>query len=316
MPVVDARTADVPGEMPGPTAVAPPGATRIAVVLASAGRPECLAEAILSCRAQSGVTFHGVLSVPDEASLPADRRLLEGWSVVTGSRGLTAQRNAGLDALDDDVEIVAFFDDDSAVRHDYLQHAAAFLDAHPAVVGLTGRLLADGVRRGGISADDAREALEVSTAMRPCGRWSPTRQLYGCNFVVRAALARELRFDERLPLYSWLEDHDFARRLLAAGDLAEVVDCVIVHRGASSGGRSHHLRFGYSQVMNPVYLLRKGTFPWWQLAHHLLRPVPRNLVCTVTGPDRPSRRERLKGNAIAARDVLRGRITPERITEL
>lgn len=287
----------------------------MAVVLASAERPALLAEALHSCSAQRGVAFHGVVSVPDEASLPEDRSLLAGWRVVTGVRGLAAQRNAALDVLER-IDIVAFFDDDAVLRSDYLANAVRFLTRHPVILGSTGRVLLDGATTGEVDRDSAAAALARSTAEGTSGRWRPTRELYGCNFVVRVAEAPHLRFDERLPLYSWLEDHDFARRLMRLGPLAEVDDCVIVHRAAASGGRHNHLRLGYSQVMNPIYLARKGSFPVWLAAQQIFRPVAKNVALSAVGPSRIWRRERLRGNSTAIRDIVRGRITPERIVEL
>lgn len=287
----------------------------VAVVIASAGRPELLSEVLASCAAQRGVTFTGVVSVPDEASLPVDRAVLDAWTVVTGARGLAAQRNAGLDAIGD-VDLVAFFDDDAVLRPDYLANAVRFLSYRPDVVGLTGRVLLDGATRGEVSRKAAADALARSVDAGDTRRWRPTRELYGCNFVACATAATELRFDARLPLYSWLEDHDFARRLMHRGLLVEVDDCVIVHRGAASGGRQSHLRLGYSQVMNPMYLHRKGSFPGWLAAQQIFRPVAKNLALAAIGPASSWRRERLRGNVDAALDVLRGRITPERIVDL
>ena len=289
--------------------------TRLAVVLASAGRPTLLAEALQTCAGQVGVRFRGIVSVPDEDSLPEDRTLLADWLVVTGTRGLAAQRNAGLDAVDD-ADVVAFFDDDAVLRPDYLDNALRFLDRHPDVVALTGRVLRDGATTGEVPSEEAAEALVASGEEPAVGTWRPSRELYGCNFVVRAAVAFEERFDERLPLYSWLEDHDFARRCLRQGGLAEVDDCVIVHRAAASGGRQAHRRLGYSQLMNPVYLWRKGSFPLWLAAWEIFRPVAKNVVHAAGGSSRTWRRERLGGNLTAALDVLRGRLTPERIRQL
>lgn len=234
---------------------------------------------------------------------------------MSGARGLTAQRNAGVDAVDG-ADVVAFFDDDAVVRPDYLAQATRFLDAHPEVLALTGRVLLDGATTGEIDRVTADESLAQSAADRNFGAWRGSRELYGCNFVVRLTDAPRLRFDERLPMYSWLEDHDFARRMKKFGPLAKVDDCVIVHRAAASGGRQNHPRLGYSQVMNPVYLLRKGSFPAWLAAEQLLRVVAKNLVLSIAGHESRWRRERLRGNALAARDIVRGRLTPERITEL
>lgn len=292
-----------------------PSQTRLAVVLASAGRPTLLAEAIRTCSAQIGVRFQGIVSVPDEGSLPEDRTLLADWRIVVGTRGLAAQRNAGLDAIDD-AEVVAFFDDDAVLRPDYLDNALRFLKRNPDVVALTGRVLRDGATTGEVPSGEATQALATSAEEPAAGTWRQTRELYGCNFVVRVPVAHGERFDERLPLYSWLEDHDFARRCLRRGELAEVDDCVIVHRGAASGGRQAHRRLGYSQLMNPVYLCRKGSFPLWLAVWEISRPVAKNVLHAVAGSSRVWRRKRLGGNLTAAADVLRGRLTPERIQEL
>jgi GT2 family glycosyltransferase len=211
---------------------------------------------------------------------------------------------------------VAFFDDDALLRPDYLANAASFLASHPEVVALTGRVLLDGATRGESPLAQAVHALAGSAGETLSGRWRPTRELYGCNFVVRGSIFGQERFDERLPLYSWLEDHDFARRCMRRGQLARVDDCVIVHRGAASGGRQAHRRLGYSQMMNPIYLCRKGSFPLWLAAWEIFRPVAKNLLYAVAGSSRSWRRERLDGNLTAVADAVRGRFTPERIVEL
>lgn len=288
----------------------------LAVVLASAGRPQILAQALATCENQRGVEFTGVVSVPDEASLPDDRTLLANWRVVMGPRGAAAQRNTAIDALDEGIEIVAFFDDDAVLRDDYLARATQFLQEHPDVVGLTGRVLMDGARSGEINEDTAAATLRQSTTVAPAGEWQRIRSLYGCNFVVRLAPTLATRFDDRLPLYSWLEDHDFARRLQRVGGLARVEDCVVVHRAAASGGRTAHRRLGYSQVMNPVYLAKKGSFSTGLAAQQIFRPVAKNLALSIGGPAVGWRRERLGGNVLALSDVLRMRIRPERVLDI
>jgi GT2 family glycosyltransferase len=287
---------------------------RAVVVIASAGRPQLLTEIMRDVDALTGVD-EKVLSVPDGKSLPAGAGNGDGWRVVTGARGLAAQRNAALETISSD-SIVFFFDDDASVRPDYVHNALAFFAGHPEVAGLTGRVLLDGAVTGEISIATAVAALDRSSADQQVGRWTRGRELYGCNFAVRTSLAPALRFDARLPLYSWLEDHDFARRLMAYGVLAKVEDCVIVHRASASGGRQAHERLGYSQVMNPFYLWRKGSFPTWLMVSEMGKRVVKNLVKSVGGPEAEWRRRRLVGNAMASADILRRRITPERIVEL
>lgn len=220
-----------------------------------------------------------------------------------------------MESLDGD-PVVFFFDDDAVVRADYVANALAFFAAHPEVVGLTGRVLLDGAVTGEVPMSTAEAALERSFTDPQVGGWTRGRELYGCNFAVRTSAAPTLRFDSRLPLYSWLEDHDFARRLMRFGVLAKVDDCVIVHRAAASGGRQAHERLGYSQVMNPFYLWRKGSFPLWLMVTEMGKRVAKNLVKSAGGSEAGWRRRRVVGNAMAGADILRGRITPERITEL
>jgi len=290
--------------------------SQVAVVLASAGRPELLGEALRTVGGQRDVEFITVVSVPDDASLPPDRSLLDGVRVVTGVRGLAAQRNAGLDALDADTVVVAFFDDDSVLREDWLSTAVVFFESEPEVVALTGRVLLDGAVKGEISLERTDAALAASRSTPKTGRWRDTQELYGCNFAMRLDRCEGERFDERLPLYSWLEDHDMARRLLRRGTLAAVDDCVIVHRAAASGGRENHLRLGYSQVMNPLYLWQKGSFTLPFAVRHLGRRVAKNGVLSMAGPAKEARRERLRGNLLAFRDARSRRFTPERIVDL
>jgi hypothetical protein len=68
--------------------------------------------------------------------------------------------------------------------------------------------------------------------------------------------------------------------------------------------------------MNPIYLWRKGSFPLWIAARELQRPMLKNLATAWVGKQSAWRRDRLHCNMLAIMDVLRGRITPERIVTL
>ena len=140
---------------------------------------------------------------------------------------------------------------------------------------------------------------------------------YGCNMAIRLDPVRQhaLRFDERLPLYAWSEDIDFTHRLARFGWIAKLHGARGVHLGTKQG-RTPGRRLGYSQVANPVYLFRKGSYTWGRAA----RSVGRNLVANAARAFHPEayidRRGRLQGNMLAFLDMLRGRMTPERILEL
>ncbi len=308
--------------MPDPTTRAPePGidratdgdAPRIAVILASAGRPELLGEVVRDLGRQTRQDFTLVVSVPDAGSLPEGG--LPAGTIVVHDRGLTAQRNAGLDAVPEATHVFCF-DDDAVVREDFIEQAMAFFDGHPDVVGITGRVLLDGAASDAVPRDEAERVLGVSSSEPLRGEWRPSRELYGCNFGFRPDAIGGQRFDGRLPLYSWLEDHDFARRAMRHGSLAKVEDCVVVHRGVKSGGRMAHERLGYSQVMNPAYLHHVGSFPLWLTLRETLPRLAKNTVLSVRGSEAEWRRERLRGNLRAVGDIARRRFTPERILDI
>ena len=289
-----------------------PEPSAVVVILASAGRPALLAD-VISDLARQTIEYSLVISVPNDESLPPAESL--GEALVVKASGLAAQRNAGLDAVPH-AEFVFFFDDDAVVRADYLERGVEFFRAHPEVSGITGRVLLDGATGAEIPRATAMEALAASLDTPLRHSFRPSSELYGCNFAFRRAAAGGERFDARLPLYSWLEDHDFARRLMRHGSLAKVDDCVVVHLGTKSGGRTAHARLGYSQMMNPAYLYRAGSFPLRLAVHETIYRVGKNVVRSVWGAERPWRRERLRGNLLAAGDIVRGRFTPERILEI
>jgi GT2 family glycosyltransferase len=253
-----------------------------------------------------------VVSVPDDGSLPPEG--VPDGALLVYDRGLTAQRNAGLAAVPE-ADFVFFFDDDAVVRPDFVERGLDFFERHPEVAGITGEVLLDGASGDEVSRSDAEAALVSSASAGLRRQFRYSRELYGCNFAYRRSAAPMEFFDARLPLYSWLEDHDFARRLMRHGRLAKVADCVIVHRGVKSGGRVAHTRLGYSQMMNPFYLHHVGSFPLWLTMHETVFRCGKNLVYAVAGGEASWRRERVKGNIIALFDVVRGRFTPERMLE-
>jgi hypothetical protein len=75
-------------------------------------------------------------------------------------------------------------------------------------------------------------------------------------------------------------------------------------------------RFGYSQIVNPLYMLRKGTMTLGQVADHLFRNMSSNLGRSLRPEPFIDRRGRLRGNLLGIADILRGRMQPERAAAL
>jgi hypothetical protein len=73
---------------------------------------------------------------------------------------------------------------------------------------------------------------------------------------------------------------------------------------------------GYSQIANPVHLVRKGTFTFRRALFQMARNVAMNLCFSFTPEPYVDRRGRLRGNLTALKDLVLGRVHPERILTL
>ena len=228
-------------------------------------------------------------------------------------RGLCRQRNRGLAVLNGAFDLVAFFDDDFLPANDYLENAERLFLKYPFIVGATGRIIADGVNGPGISFEEAEALLAAdSHAIDWDADIYRRKALYGCNMVFRSASIRDLAFDEALPLYGWQEDIDFSYRLSARGRVVKSDVIAGVHMGEKVG-RTSGLRLGYSQIANPVYLLRKRSIPRDRAMKIMRNNVASNLWRSLAPEPYIDRRGRLLGNLIAIRDLVRKRLHPERI---
>jgi GT2 family glycosyltransferase len=290
---------------------------RVAVVVASTGRPDWLAHLSRRLAMQSRPPHRVVFSVVAPSDLPARRSLYPDAIVVTGERGLPRQRNRGLELVLGDSDAVAFLDDDYVPSRHALAEIGRFFRAYPDHLGVNGRLLADGINSAGLDFAEAERLVDAwDAAPRPA---IPTlrdlRGLYGCNMAFRTAAIGALRFDERLPLYGWQEDVDFSARLGLRGRLARTDAFVGVHCGVKAA-RASGLRLGYSQVANPLYLAKKGTMPRTQSLRLILRTLAANLVRSLHQEPWVDRRGRLRGNWLALGHALQGTLEPEHILQL
>ena len=300
------------------------GARPSVVIIATAGRPDICAEAVRAIDEAAHspeVTIRGIVSAPDQKDAP--NNLTSRWALLLGPRGSAAQRNTALDSVGEETEYVFFFDDDAIPRSDYIVATSRYLEEKPAVLAVTGNVIADGAATGReIPLVQALQLLDESWETTP--GWNaypalPSKDLYGCNFAIRWSALRDVRFDERLPLYSWLEDRDYACRAARIGEIRRLEGAIVVHRGSASGGRTAHRRLGYSQVANPWWLAEKGSFSWRLAAQQIARPVLKNMILSIVPAKRLAvRRSRLAGNLNAFVDltVNHGRAQPEKILEM
>ncbi|GGJ07852.1 glycosyltransferase family 2 protein [Neoroseomonas lacus] len=288
---------------------------RIAIGIATRGRPTILAGVLEDLRRQTRradriIVCH--VTADDVAGCDA----VTGVEFITAAAGLPRQRNAILDAAAD-CDAVLFLDDDFLCAPEYLAVTEAAFMAHPEMVVATGTVIADGANGPGYSLTDGAALLAADVAPEDASAAAPHFNGYGCNMAFRMTTVRAhgIRVDERLPLYAWYEDIDVTRRLGEHGSILRLAGARGVHLGSKSG-RVKQLRLGYSQVVNPVYLARKGSFPWSHAIPSAARHCLANLVRSVKPEPWADRWGRFQGNMIGVWDLLRGRAAPERVLDL
>lgn len=292
-------------------------ALSVAVAVASLGRPELVAQMRELMAGQTMAPAMLLFSVVSDADLPPDLIEDERCRVVMGPKGLPAQRNTALDWLGTRFDVVVFYDDDFIPARTSIAGIERFLRTHPQVVGATGQVIADGINSAGISREQAQTLLErhPSHDATPNCIVTSLAGLYGCNMAYRLAAIGDRRFDERLRQYGWQEDIDFAGQMLECGRIVRTFAFAGVHQGVKTG-RTSGIRLGYSQMINPAYLVHKGTMEAAFAAKLMLRNFLANHIKALRPEPWVDRVGRVRGNWIGLFDLLRGRLTPERIDHL
>jgi len=293
---------------------------RVAVGIVTIKRAEVLRETLRELGRQTVPPARIVVCYVNESDIAGSAQeppLANGPHIefLASAPGIAVQRNAIIERLAD-CDIVIFFDDDFFACPAYLEVTEHIFRTQPKIIITTGNLIADGIKTPGISYEAARRLIAADTTSQNCST-KPVYNGYGCNMAVRLSVVREhsVRFDERLALYGWYEDIDFNRRLSPYGYIVELSAARGVHLGTKAG-RSPGRQLGYSQVVNPIYLARKGSYAWNRAAVSIAKNVVANTARTFWPEPWIDRRGRLTGNLLGFRHLLSGRCTPEYILEL
>lgn len=286
----------------------------VAVVIATTNRQEETAQLLDSLTRQDQAPRLIVISAAASSDVPCN--LPAQAEVILGPPGLTLQRNRGLDRVLGQCDVVVFFDDDFLPVKTSLSAIAHLFETYPDIVSATGEVLDDGVNRGGISYADALCQLAAFEQQEP----KPVRTkdilwAYGCNMAFRASAIGSLRFDESLPLHGWQEDMDFVTRLAKCGRVVKTTAFAGVHRGVNKG-RSPGRPLGFAQIVNPVYLVRKGAMTSAKAATLIIRNLLANHIKTLFPEPFIDRRGRAIGNWIGLFHVLTGRADPTAVLRL
>jgi GT2 family glycosyltransferase len=287
---------------------------KLGLVIASHGRPEVLQQQLATLVSQRRIPERIVISAVSSVDIPPISQDLANVQTVFGSAGLTRQRNRGISCLINATDLIIFIDDDFIVGDDYFANMESIFEQDDSIVGLSGNVVADGANSSGFTFEQGLRFAEQYVKRE---HWW-VREMgctYGCNMAFRTAAIRSLRFDERLPLYGWQEDSDFCGALRGSGRIVWTNRIWGVHLGAKHG-KSSELGLGYSQIINPAYIVRKGNMSF----RTAFRMMARNFLANLVGSIRPEsyvdRRGRLRGNLIGMFHLMVGRLTPEYILKL
>jgi hypothetical protein len=292
---------------------------RLAVGIATVRRPDVLSLVLdlLTHQTRRADRIIVCAPAPEDVAGVAPQPGLE---IHIGPRGLTRQRNAIIDATQG-CDILVFFDDDFLPASTYLAAIEHVFAAREDVVMVTGQVISDGIIGPGLDIQEAHRLLLTERRDEVTGDgylWlEEVNNGYGCNMAMRVAPARahDCRFDEKLPLYGWLEDVDFSRQLGRYGRIVKNPAAWGVHLGVKQG-RQSGMRLGYSQIANPIYLVRKGTYPWPRAVRLMTRNLGANCLRSLRPEPYIDRFGRVRGNLKALSDLVVGKLDPQRILEL
>lgn len=287
---------------------------QIAIVIASKGRPQTLSQWREVLEYQTVKPSKVVYSVSEDRDLPGKDHLFSPHVVVKGPAGSSRQRNRGIEEALHDCEILAFFDDDYVPAANCIENILTFMQRNPNVAGANGLLLRDGINSEAIDFETAKTMLRDHIVERTedFAIEKDLIGLYGCNMAFRSSAIGNVRFDERLPLYSWQEDIDFAVQVGKRGRTVVTNSFAGIHQGIKAS-RTPGKQLGYSQISNPIYLIRKGTMPLTFGAKLMVKNVISNHVRMFRPESWVDRKGRAVGNWLAIRDLLSNRLDPERI---
>jgi glycosyltransferase involved in cell wall biosynthesis len=243
------------------------GRPRFSVVVPTLGRPGPLRttlESVLACDpAPDEVVV--VDADPEKSGIAVAEEL--GVRGLAGERGMTRQRNLGLDAATGDV--VVFLDDDVEVESGLFAGLARTY-ADPEIVGATGRIIEPDLARVGAPGSFVRRLLvgAAEGKFTPAGyprylsrldRPADIEFMQGCFMTARRELAADVRFDDALGGYALAEDEDFAFRLSRHGKIRYEPDLRIFHKKLGFSSQDSR-EFGKLVIRNRSYLFRKN-FP-------------------------------------------------------
>lgn len=234
-------------------------------------------------------------SINDETEIALNENRFENlkyFMVPVESRGLTKQRNYGIERVGKEMEIVCFLDDDIILENDYFEQLLKTYDIYPEALGTGGYIrnecayefvghdyhaksdeyYFDGWKRKDGSRFVLRKKLGLDSDcppgfspgfshgrsvsfLPPSGKIYEVEQLMGGVSSFKKEVFETLQFSTYFEGYGLYEDTDFALRVAQTGKLYVNTAALLSHYHAVSG-RPNRYQYGKMVVRNGWYVWR------------------------------------------------------------
>lgn len=210
--------------------------------------------------------------------------------VPDSERGLTRQRNYGIDRIADDADYVAFLDDDTVLEPDYFEKILNTFFQFSDAIGVGG-YIQEGIWKQGNPPVESSKYFQVDgwyreeprryrvrkafglgpprtpcimppesngrsiTGFPPSGLTYPVEYFMGGVATYRRESFEKVRFSEYFEGYGLYEDLDFCLRLSRHGQLY-VNTAAVLHHYHEPSGRPNKYQYGKMVIRNGWYVWR------------------------------------------------------------
>jgi len=232
-------------------------------------------------------------SVDDNTKMVFDKssyKNLTYFKVLDKDRGLTKQRNYGIDKVSEAIDVVCFLDDDTILDRYYFEKLINTYSIHPDALAVGGYITNE-VYWSKVTTNSTRSGFEYDGWVRkessrfklrkkfglldstlpgympvfsngrsvsflpPSGKTYPAEQLMGGVSSFKKAIFKEQQFSTYFEGYGLYEDADFSLRLAKKGNLYVNTAAQLEHHH-DPDGRPNKFKYGKMVVRNGWYVWR------------------------------------------------------------